>query len=591
MASSSVTSLGVTFSECMNVQSTINSGSIVNAASLVDVSNGAVPLEANQFSYNDGNRTLTLSFDEPLSIATYELQLNGELLTDTEGNPLRGGSSGLAFQLPVFAAAETVQAGGSDIQTGNYSVPSLEDWNDDGLMDLIVGEKLDSGDSKVRVYLNSGTNVAPVYDVFSHAQSAGGGDLTVLGDGCMGVFPRMYDWNDDGLKDLVLGMADGSVNVARNENSNSEPVFGVPEPVEVGQEGEKIDVDVGKRATLDIVDWNNDGRYDLVLGGLDGSIRVLLDEANSGPPNFPSETLVLDAAVGQGVPTGRAGVAVADLNGDGRKDLVVGNTEGQLLFYANIGTDEAPQFAGYEAIEAGGATVDLAGDPRSRPFVGDANGDGRADLLVGAKDGFVRLYVASTEPTATDGAGNNEGEPGGTYTHTFRVVPAWQSPTHKNDVNGDGWITVLDVLALVNHLITNGQHELSESPVPPDAPPPYVDCNGDGNATTLDVLQAVIDLNTFGRRIVAEGEGGGTWAMYVGGSPIRGGEGESTQQATLTNAGNTREQEPQPQPSSPTRQADREGRGDDLPAITAEDYSADTSDLEEALSEIVSSLG
>jgi len=292
----------------------------------------------------------------------------------------------------------TVQAGGADIHVASYSVPSLADWNSDGLTDLIVGEKTATLEGKIRVYLNSGTNAAPAYGPFSYAQTAVG-DLSVPGAGCLGVFPRVFDWNQDGMKDLVMGLADGTVQVALNEHNDTEPIFASPFPVQVGQPGAKGNVDVGVRTTLAIVDWNNDERYDLAMGDFEGNVRVLLNEADSGPADFRTEVIVLDATVGQGVPTGRASISVVDLDGDGRKDLVVGNTEGQVLHYADVGVDAAPQFAGYEAIKANGIEIDLPDHPRSRPFMGDFNNDGTADLLVGAKDGLVRLYVGSPSRT------------------------------------------------------------------------------------------------------------------------------------------------------------------------------------------------
>jgi hypothetical protein len=85
-------------------------------------------------------------------------------------------------------------------------------------------------------------------------------------------------------------------------------------------------------------------------------------------------------------------VEVADLNGDGRKDLLAGNTDGQLYLYLNNGTDAEPKFQGSQKVQAKGAEINL-GTSRSRPFVCDFNGDGRLDLLVGGADGLVRLYL------------------------------------------------------------------------------------------------------------------------------------------------------------------------------------------------------
>jgi len=128
------------------------------------------------------------------------------------------------------------------------------------------------------------------------------------------------------------------------------------------------------------------------------------------------------------VPGGRSSIAVADLNGDGRKDLLLGNTDGQLVFYQNAGTDVAPAFDQSQLLQADGTPIDLPGTPRSRPFVGDVNGDGTLDVLVGAADGLVRLYLG--QQTGPPGSGGYvlAGEPGGTYVFTFEVVESTPAP-------------------------------------------------------------------------------------------------------------------------------------------------------------------
>ncbi len=78
---------------------------------------------------------------------------------------------------------ERVQAGAGDIVVPGYSVPSFDDWNNDNLKDLIVGEG--SGlepNARVRVYLNIGTESDPQFADFFYAQSAGV-DLSGVGGG------------------------------------------------------------------------------------------------------------------------------------------------------------------------------------------------------------------------------------------------------------------------------------------------------------------------------------------------------------------------------------------------------------------------
>jgi hypothetical protein len=63
-----------------------------------------------------------------------------------------------------LSSSGNVQSGGSDISVTGYSTPSYVDWNNDGKLDLLVGE---GGGvysvGKVRVYLNVGTASNPEF--------------------------------------------------------------------------------------------------------------------------------------------------------------------------------------------------------------------------------------------------------------------------------------------------------------------------------------------------------------------------------------------------------------------------------------------
>ena len=413
--------IDVVFSDPMAIPPLITDGSIISAVLIVNLSTGPVALNSSQFTYDEPTQTLTWLGVTPVPGGNYELRFDGSTLADLVGNALVGGSGGLQFGVPEYSAEQLVQASGADLAVASYSVPLLTDWNSDGLMDLVVGEKTVASQGKVRVYLNSGTTTVPVFTTFDYARLDGGAHLTVPATGCLGAFPRVFDFDGDGKRDLLIGRADGKVQFFPNTNTDADPRFGSPVFLRVGEPGSKIDIDVGDRATLEVVDWNRDGRYDLVLGALDGRVRVYLNEAPFGAADFRTELVVQDGWGDLIVPSGRSSVAVADLNGDGRKDLLVGNTEGELLLYANIESDVAPAFDGWEPLQAGGAVVDLPGTPRSRPFVGDFDADGNLDLLVGAENGLVRLYLGQANLPQEGGHYVTEGPVAGMYVHTFDV--------------------------------------------------------------------------------------------------------------------------------------------------------------------------
>ena len=218
------------------------------------------------------------------------------------------------------------------------------------------------------------------------------------GSGCLGLFPRTVYWDGDGRKDLLIGMADGAVKLYTNTGTDAVPTFNGGAYLQVGQPGAKTNISVGGRATPSSLDWNNDGKKDLVVGGIDGKVRYFLNEGTDTAPDFRVTRMAQSSGADLTAPGGRASPVVTDLNDDGKKDLLTGNTAGQLLLYANTGTDAEPTFSSSTQVTAAGIPIDLPGDPRSRPFICDWTGDGLADVLIGAGDGKVHLYQGTPEP-------------------------------------------------------------------------------------------------------------------------------------------------------------------------------------------------
>lgn len=72
---------------------------------------------------------------------------------------------------PKFAAGVKLEAAGKpiDVKVGHL-VPHVCDWNNDGKKDLLVGQFLNGA---IRLYLNQGTNAAPVFGESSFLQAGG----------------------------------------------------------------------------------------------------------------------------------------------------------------------------------------------------------------------------------------------------------------------------------------------------------------------------------------------------------------------------------------------------------------------------------
>jgi hypothetical protein len=286
----------------------------------------------------------------------------------------------------------------TDIEVDGYSVPSYVDWNNDGRKDLVVGEGGGGYiNGKVRVYLNNGTASEPQFSSYFYAQSDGS-DLVVTGEGCLGAFPRLLYWDSDGRRDLLVGLSDGTTRIYLNTGTNENPTFDAGTTLQVGPPGSEGDIDVGDRTAPTVVDWDNDGLKDLVAGALDGKIHLFINEGTDTTPDFLAETIVQDGISDLVVFGTRSSPVILDLDGDGKKDLLTGNTYGQLLLYVNTGTDAAPAFSDYSFVDSDGTPIDLSGLARSRPFVCDWTGDGYLDVLIGAGDGKVHLYEGIPEP-------------------------------------------------------------------------------------------------------------------------------------------------------------------------------------------------
>jgi hypothetical protein len=206
------------------------------------------------------------------------------------------------------------------------------------------------------------------------------------------------DFDGDGIPDLISGSYDpGEIYLFRGLGKGR---FKARETI-VDRSGKPIlrcpDQKVkwesfGSWVTM--VDWNNDGKPDLLIGGFGGEMFVRLNEGTRTEPAFSTKNLPVQVdGKDLKVPDHHATPVVADWDGDGLWDILTGSANGGVYWYRNIGKLGEPRFAPPVALvpphQGSGYNefLDLDQEPvpgiRSQIAVVDYNGDGKLDLLVG----------------------------------------------------------------------------------------------------------------------------------------------------------------------------------------------------------------
>lgn len=164
---------------------------------------------------------------------------------------------------PLLATGTLLLANGSPLGVSYHATPYVHDWDEDGLSDLLCG----NGDGYVYYFRNVGSQSAPAYTSGMLFQA--GGSILDFGDRSA---VRVFDWDGDGLKDLV-GSASYNVSWCRNNGSNPAPILGLPTPIRAPVAGlGLIPINTSYRMRLELTDWNNDEVADLLVGDSVGCV-------------------------------------------------------------------------------------------------------------------------------------------------------------------------------------------------------------------------------------------------------------------------------------------------------------------------------
>jgi len=195
------------------------------------------------------------------------------------------------------------------------------------------------------------------------------------------------DWDGDGRPDILVGDREGNIHFFRRLE------YGVvnleeQDPVEVG--GRPIDV--GYNSAPCVTDWNADGLPDLVVGSLSAvpaAVFLFIDEGSPYSPVYVQTDTVL--CQGAPIQLTAAYPDIHDLTGDGLEELLVGSANGNVLCCVNTGTPGNPVYGYSENLRADGGEIYFCS--YVRPSICHWNDDGIPDLLLADDSGMVHLFT------------------------------------------------------------------------------------------------------------------------------------------------------------------------------------------------------
>lgn len=410
-----------------------------------------------------------------------------------------------------------IEADGHIVDTFGCPSPNFEDFDGDGDLDLICGEFLDG----FTYFENVGSRRQPRYAAGRRLLDRDGSPLRM---DLQMIVPVAFDWDGDGLLDLVVGDEDGRVAFLKNTGALSSvrtPVFEKPRYLRQSADSLKC----GALATPFGCDWDGDGDVDILSGNTAGYIEWF--ENLSGPgvehPTWAAPRRVEVDGQAFRIMAGPNGsiqgpaeakwgyttFSVADWNLDGLPDIVLNSILGEVVWLENRGTRSSPKLIAPAPIEvewdgpqpalawgwkkpAGKA---LLTQWRTTPVVHDFNRDGLPDLAVLDQEGYLafferartggQLILKSPRRAFVDESGSPL---------RLNPGPAGRSGRRKlcvTDWNGDGLFDLLVNSANADFLrqtrfenglwfFQNSGHLAEKNIEGHDVSPATVDFNGDG---------------------------------------------------------------------------------------------------------------
>ncbi|MCW5908452.1 MAG: T9SS type A sorting domain-containing protein [Chitinophagales bacterium] len=275
---------------------------------------------------------------------------------------------------------------------GTDSKPVLFDFNNDGLLDIVVGNygyfrPFTTYKSAIAVYLNTGTSTNPRFELLTDDYN------TFSNFAIVGMHPAFGDLDGDGKPDMLVGDLTGYLHFFKNNGSSGASFPSMTTPQYFG-------IDVGQYSAPFIYDVNGDNLNDLIIGRRDGRISYYWNFGTTAAPLFHADSVNnFFGNVNVTVPGFLDGYACPFVTTDsaGNKLLYSGSTQGSVFKYlinpANLRSGSFQMLDSNVVGESVGS--------KSVFTMADLNNDGWMEYIIGNSRGGLMFYSDSVWDIST----------------------------------------------------------------------------------------------------------------------------------------------------------------------------------------------
>ncbi len=307
--------------------------------------------------------------------------------------------------LPVFTYQHDTLLVEDVIDLGAGSFPMLYDYDKDGRLDLFVGGDgyfQSDGRLKARIayYRNTTNGSARSFTLQT------GDFLNIDALNMAGAYPAVGDLDNDGLDDLVVGHDNGTISFYRNMASSAsvQPQWQLTELVL--KDAAQNDIDSFRNAAPFIYDIDQDGKPDLLIGGQNGWIALYRNIGGNGQLALQHQTSRLGGvrADAWNFLQGYSAPYIGKIDNSGTEYLMIGSNSGRIMQYTGFQNGNITQ--PYQVVDSVFHDLNrILGEYsgfRSVPRFGDLDRDGTYEMVLGNILGGVTMFTQQDVTSASD---------------------------------------------------------------------------------------------------------------------------------------------------------------------------------------------